>query len=81
MLLRYNFKGWHKVYNNNLRNLVGAEYQQQVLGAEACFWSSISDEVVLDSRVWPRLSALAERLWAEPEENFRSAEARMLIHR
>jgi hexosaminidase len=75
------YKGWHRVYNNNLKNLVDEEHHSQILGSEACFWSSISDEVVLDSRVWPRLSALAERLWAEPEENYRSAEARMLWHR
>jgi hexosaminidase len=76
------YKAWTQVYNNNLRKLVGGEqYEKQILGAEACFWSSISDEMVLDSRLWPRLSALAERLWVEPEENFRSAESRMLLHR
>lgn len=74
------YKPWHAVYNNNLRNLAG-EYQSQILGGEVCLWSSINDEQTLDSRVWPRASALAERLWAEPEETYRWAETRILYHR
>lgn len=74
------YKGWHRVYDNNLRNL-SVGYEDQVLGAEACLWSSINDEQAMDSRIWPRLSALAERLWTDPDETFRDADPRMVLHR
>ncbi|XP_011179730.2 chitooligosaccharidolytic beta-N-acetylglucosaminidase-like [Zeugodacus cucurbitae] len=72
--------GWQKVYDNNLDNIAG-EYKSQVLGAEAAVWSEQIDEYTLDSRFWPRASALAERLWSNPKQTWRSAEARMLYHR
>uniref|UniRef100_A0A0K8W4A2 Beta-hexosaminidase n=1 Tax=Bactrocera latifrons TaxID=174628 RepID=A0A0K8W4A2_BACLA len=72
--------GWQKVYDNDLDNIAG-DYKSQVLGAEAAIWSEQIDEHTLDSRFWPRASALAERLWSNPKQSWRSAEARMLYHR
>lgn len=74
------YKAWHQVYNNNLKAMA-KEKSSQVLGGEACLWSSVSGEETLDSRLWPRASALAERLWTEPDENFRHVENRLLLHR
>lgn len=74
------YKAWHQVYNNNLRVMAG-DKAGQILGGEACLWASISAEHTLDSRLWPRASALAERLWTEPEENYRHVENRILLHR
>lgn len=39
------------------------------------------DSSSLDMKFWPRAAALAERLWTNPESNWRSAEQRLLRHR
>ncbi|GAB0100869.1 Beta-hexosaminidase [Sergentomyia squamirostris] len=72
--------GWQKVYDNSLSALAGSKVKQ-VLGAEAALWSEQVDDRALDSRFWPRASALAERLWSDPADSWRDAESRMLIHR
>jgi hexosaminidase len=53
----------------------------QIYGAEAALWSEQVDEWSLDSKLWPRVSALAERLWSDPETGWRNAESRMLVNR
>jgi len=37
-----------------------------ILGGEAAMWAEQTDEYTLDSTVWPRTSAVAERLWSNP---------------
>lgn len=54
---------------------------KQVLGAEATFWTEQADSTSLDSRLWPRASAMAEVLWSEPESTWRAAQSRFLVHR
>ncbi|XP_041772727.1 chitooligosaccharidolytic beta-N-acetylglucosaminidase [Anopheles merus] len=72
--------GWQKVYNNDLM-AIGGPYAQQILGGEAALWTEQSDTHTLDNRLWPRLSAHAERLWSNPRAGWQMAEARMLLHR
>lgn len=72
--------GWEKVYKNDLA-AIGGKYKSQILGAEAALWSEQADEFVVDARFWPRASAMAERLWSDPQTSWRDAEPRMLIHR
>lgn len=55
--------GWQKVYDNRMGN-IGKEFLDQIYGAEASLFAEQVDEFSLDARLWPRASALAERLWS-----------------
>lgn len=60
--------GWATQFNaaaagHDQRPRVAAE-RGRVLGGEACLWSELVAEHVLDVRLWDRLPAVAERLWS-----------------
>jgi hexosaminidase len=40
------------------------EQKRRVLGGEACMWSEFVTPELLDTRVWPRMAAIAERFWS-----------------
>jgi hexosaminidase len=38
--------------------------QANIIGGEACEWTEYATPEILDNRLWPRLGAIAERLWS-----------------
>jgi len=46
---------------------LSAEEQSRILGGEACMWAEFVTPDNIESRVWPRTAAVAERLWSPAE--------------
>src|SRR6202046_5659769 len=43
------------------------DQQKFILGGEACMWSEYINDENIDSRIWPRTAAIAERLWSRQQ--------------
>jgi len=75
---------WKNFYHNDPIGKSGLTPDQakNVLGGETCMWAEAVDKYSIDSRVWPRASAVAERLWSPASlNNAIEASGRLGTHR
>ena len=79
--------GWQTVYDNNPRKVylsssgTSNEKVQNIIGGEGCLWTETADGLAIEAKLWPRGSALAERLWSDPDSSWKEAETRFIHHR
>lgn len=45
-------------------SILTPEEKSRILGGEAAMWSELATPLNIDSRIWPRTAAIAERLWS-----------------
>jgi len=56
---------WPNYYKIDPQDFNGSNAQQRlVIGGEACMWGEFVNSINLIPRLWPRASAVAERLWS-----------------
>ena len=68
-------------YQNDPHNwITSEETRKNLLGGEACMWTESTTPHTIDSRIWPRNAAVAERLWSPADvEDFDDFSRRLEI--
>lgn len=60
---------WDNMYVLEPLTNISADKEKLVLGGEGCMWGEGVDPSDLEFTVWPRLAAIAERLWSDRSVN------------
>uniref|UniRef100_A0AAY4AJR5 Beta-hexosaminidase n=2 Tax=Denticeps clupeoides TaxID=299321 RepID=A0AAY4AJR5_9TELE len=74
---------WQTYYKEDIQDFNGTDAQKKlVIGGEACLWGEYVDASNLTPRLWPRASAVAERLWSDQGvRDISDAYVRLVQHR
>ncbi|XP_069483588.1 beta-hexosaminidase subunit beta isoform X3 [Ambystoma mexicanum] len=74
---------WQRYYKVEPLCFNGTEEQKRlVIGGEACLWGEFVDATNLTPRLWPRASAVGERLWSSKDvTQLGDAYSRLTAHR
>uniref|UniRef100_A0A674CDP9 Beta-hexosaminidase subunit beta n=1 Tax=Salmo trutta TaxID=8032 RepID=A0A674CDP9_SALTR len=74
---------WQATYKVDPQNFNGTDTQKKlVIGGEACLWGEYVDATNLTPRLWPRASAVGERLWSDRDvRDLNDAYSRLAKHR
>jgi len=58
---------WKNFYNSDPvgKSNLNPNEEKNILGGGPCMWGEQVDFTVIDSRIWPRASAVGERLWSK----------------
>eukprot|EP00818_Percolomonas_sp_WS_P001115 CAMPEP_0117445152 /NCGR_PEP_ID=MMETSP0759-20121206/5639_1 /TAXON_ID=63605 /ORGANISM="Percolomonas cosmopolitus, Strain WS" /LENGTH=528 /DNA_ID=CAMNT_0005237301 /DNA_START=8 /DNA_END=1594 /DNA_ORIENTATION=+ len=73
---------WKNMYAVEPEKYLNEHQYNLLLGGEVCQFGEQVDEHTIDSRIWPRAAAVAERLWSPKSVNdTSSAEKRLIRHR
>ncbi len=54
----------HYLYDPTGGQSLTSEEKKRVLGGEVTMWSELVTPLTIDSRIWPRTAAIAERFWS-----------------
>ncbi|KAF9906524.1 hypothetical protein EC991_000531 [Linnemannia zychae] len=63
------YSDWQKAYSFNPLQGLNSKESKKVLGGEALLWGEQVDNTNLDTKLWPRASAVAEVLWSGNSED------------
>jgi len=73
---------WQTMYSYEPTTNLTSSQQALLIGGEACIWGELVDQANLQATVYPRLSAVAERLWSpQTTTDINDAKARLTSHR
>ncbi|CAO3649688.1 unnamed protein product [Cunninghamella blakesleeana] len=58
------FNHWNRMYSYDMRANLTKEEADLIIGADIPLWGELADKTNFESRIWPRASTVAERLWS-----------------
>jgi len=71
------FSTWRQIYENFTAFPAGVA-PERILGAEALLWGEVSNEETLDTGLWMRASAFAERVWSADKSSIANIVKRLV---